>query len=281
MLYLLSAIFFGTLIGHIFKLRDRLGSSTFPILFVNYIVALLISAVQVRDLDFGPHPLGSISLAILLGVLFVLCYLLMNKAIRQLGVSIAVSLTRLSAVLPTLASILLFSEHVEMLQIPGLILAFLSLPFSAQELPRRSNIRRLFHEGLGLGLILFVAMGVNDFVFKVKGEFFLDVDHSTFLLVVYFVSLLLTASQVYHRRLPIKKHSIALGIGLGVVNYGAAVSIMAAMEVLPGMIAYPLNGVGVIFLTTVTGLFIWKERLKPHNYIFIAAASIAILLINL
>ena len=281
MVYLLSAIVFGTLIGHIFKLRDRVGSSTYAILLVNYIVAIGISAVQVRNMDFGPRPIGAVSLAVSLGVLFVLCYALMNHTIRKLGVSISVSLTRLSAVLPTLGSILLFGEQVKLLQVPGLVLAFAVLPLSAQELPSRSNIRRLLHGGLGWGLLLFFAMGVNDFIFKIKGELFRSVDYSSFLLVVYLVAFTFCLFEVLRRRISISRSAVLLGTALGAVNYATAASIMAAMEVLPGMFAYPINGVGVILLTSVTSLFLWREKLRSHNYIFIVGAVLAIWLINL
>lgn len=281
MIYLLLAILFGTLIGHVFKLRDRLGTSTFPILLVNYVAALLISAVQVDNFDFGTRPAGAAGLAVSLGLLFVLCYVLMNHTIGKLGVSISVSLTRLSAVLPTVGSMLLFGEEVRMLQIPGLLLAFLSLPLSAQELPNRGNIRRLLHGGLGWGLLLFLAMGINDFIFKLKGEFFLSVDHSTFLLLVYAVALALCSLVVYRRKLMITRTAVWLGIVLGGVNYATATSIMAAMEVLPGMLAYPINGIGVILLTSVSSVILWREKLQRHNYIFVAAAVVAIWLINI
>ncbi len=281
MVYLLSAIFFGTLIGHIFKLRDRIGTSTYAILLVNYVVAIIIAAVQVRNLDFGAEPVGAVSLAVSLGLLFVLCYVLMNHTIRKLGVSISVSLTRISAVLPTVGSILLFGEEVGGMQTPGLVLAFLALPLSAEELPSRKNISRLFRGGLGWGLLLFVAMGINDFIFKLKGEYFRGVDHSTFLLVVYIVAFLLCLTEVVRRRIPIGPSAILQGTALGAVNYATATSIMAAMEVLPGMLAYPINGVGVILLSLLSSLIIWKERLRSHNYAFIVAAVLAIWLINL
>jgi drug/metabolite transporter (DMT)-like permease len=215
-----------------------------------------------------------------LGFLFVICYDLMNLTIRKLGVSISVSLTRLSAVMPTVGSILLFGEQVQLVQLPGLVLAFVALPLSAEELPARSNIRRLFHGGLGWGLLLFVAMGLNDFVFKLKGEYFRSVDHSTFLLVVYIVALILCTLEVIRRRIAITRPAIYLGIGLGVVNYATAATLMAAMEVLPGMLAYPINGVGVILLSSISSLFLWKERLKRHNYVFVVLAVVAIWLIN-
>jgi multidrug transporter EmrE-like cation transporter len=54
---------------------------------------------------------------------------------------------------------------------------------------------------------------------------------------------------------------------------------MRALQVLPGIVVYPINGVGTIMLSAITSMLLWKERLTRSNYAFLALASVALLLI--
>ncbi len=50
---------------------------------------------------------------------------------------------------------------------------------------------------------------------------------------------------------------------------------------MPGSVAFPTLGLGVIVVTTLASLLIWRERLRPENYTFLILASVAVFLINL
>lgn len=54
---------------------------------------------------------------------------------------------------------------------------------------------------------------------------------------------------------------------------------MKALQQFPGIVVYPINGIGIIFGSALTSIFLWKERLTGTNYVFIAAASLALLMI--
>lgn len=49
---------------------------------------------------------------------------------------------------------------------------------------------------------------------------------------------------------------------------------------LPGSIAYPTLGLGVIVVTTPVSLIFWKEKLRLANYFFLDLSCLAIYLIN-
>lgn len=149
MVYLFLAVACIVFIGHLFKYREGAGIPVYPILMVNYIVALIISSLRTPALTLTGYPAGLVLLALTLGALFILCYALMNHVIVKLGVSLAVSLSRLSLVVPTIGSILIFLEPVSLRQTAGLVIAFAVMPLSGSEIPDRGNIRRLFHGGLG------------------------------------------------------------------------------------------------------------------------------------
>jgi multidrug transporter EmrE-like cation transporter len=55
--------------------------------------------------------------------------------------------------------------------------------------------------------------------------------------------------------------------------------LLFSIQGLPGIVVYPMNGIGIILLSAVTSMIFWKERLTLSNYIFIVVASIALVLI--
>lgn len=277
--YLFLSVACAVLIGHLFKYREKQGLPIYPILMTNYVVAIVLSIMRSDHFSLSGMSLGASFLAVLLGTLFVFCYALMNLAIPRLGVSITVSLGRLSLVIPTLCSILLFSESVDWKQTIGLVLALAIIPLSGEEIPDRQNLRRLVHGGLGWALVLFFFFGMNDLIFKLKSEFYLSLDTNSFLFVVYIISLLFSILWIRIRKNRITPRTILLGVILGLVNYHAAVFFMKAVELLPGMIAYPLNGISIIVLTSITSAFVWREKLKAHNYLFLGGSLIAIWLL--
>jgi multidrug transporter EmrE-like cation transporter len=71
------------------------------------------------------------------------------------------------------------------------------------------------------------------------------------------------------------------GALLGAANMLATYFWIRTLAVLPGSIAYPTLGVGVIAVGTLAGLVIWKEKLRPANVLFLILASLSILLINI
>jgi drug/metabolite transporter (DMT)-like permease len=279
MIYLFLSIGCIVFIGHLFKYRDSCGVPIYPLLMTNYVIALIMSFSLSPGSQVVLIPPGAMVLAATLGALFVLCYALMNLVITKIGVSLTISLSRLSLVIPTLGSIVIFREAVDLTQIIGLVIAFSIMPFSGDEIPDKSNLRRLVHGGLGWGILLFVLFGMNDFVFKLKSELYRTVDTNSFLIWVYIAALLLTLMFIILRKSPVTWKAIGFGVVLGFVNYGAAFFFMQAVDVLPGMLAYPVNGISIIVFTTITSALIWKERLRIHSYVFIAGALVSIWLL--
>ena len=180
MLYLIITIILSVVTGVIFKIIGHHQLQVFPVLLINYILALFISIFTTENPGFGDSPVLFFVLSFILGLIFVSTYNLMNKVMPKLGVGLTVSLSRLSAVMPTLGSIFIFKEQLQSLQIPGIIIAFLSLPLTAEEIPRKENLKKLFYGGMGWGLLLFTVFGINDFIFKIKSELLSSVDSNFF-----------------------------------------------------------------------------------------------------
>ena len=75
--------------------------------------------------------------------------------------------------------------------------------------------------------------------------------------------------------------SLIGGIVLGIPNFFSIVVILKALNS-PGLestFVYPINHVGTVVLSTMFGLFLFKEKLKSRNVLGIILAIIAIVFI--
>jgi drug/metabolite transporter (DMT)-like permease len=279
MIFLACSIACSVSIAHLFKYAEQQRFSTFGLLAVNYLIGTGIALWGIRGGRGVRLPASLIGMGIVIGILFVCSYLLMILSIKILGVTIPVSLMRLSAVLPTFGSILLFAEIPRLLQLLGIAVAFLSLPLASDERIVLANWRQVMQNGFGRGLTLFFVFGVTNFMFKIQREVF-PLDRPYYFLAIIFPTAFVVSVTVaaWHKS-QITCTVMACGIILGVLNLFSSYFLMRALETLPGMVVYPINGIGIILVSAVTSAFLWKERLTKSNYGFIAFASVALLLI--
>jgi drug/metabolite transporter (DMT)-like permease len=248
-------------------------------LVVNYIVCCLSLLIQGT---WQIHKLGSPVvwlMGISIGVLFVLSLWLYDRAIAATGLALSTTLMRLSAAIPTLASILVFSEKASIFQTVGLVVAFACLPLASNEPLRLRQMGKDILGGMHWGLLLFIVAGVTDFVFKVQVELEPDADPNGFMMLIFGTALILTLPQLFKGPRP-SKQCILWGFTLGASNVLTTFFKILALAIVPGSIAFPTMGIGVIALTAVASLLIWKEKLRPANYLFLALGCLAVLLIN-
>lgn len=279
MVYLALAICCSVAVATVITYAHRRSLPTFALFAINYVVA---TAASVIGSGASPRIFGEpaeLGLAVVLGVLFIGCFWLMMKSVQKLGMVIPVTLMRLAAVIPTTASILLYAEIPTTLQVAGILLAFLALPLASPKPITRASLRPLLEGGFGWGLLLFAGFGVTEFLFKFQKEVLPMDNPSDLLQVVFGTAMLIGIGAAWRLRERITLHLLVTGAVLGVVNMYSARFLILALRELPGMVIFPINGIGVIMLSTVVAILVWKERLSPRNYLYLALAAVALVLI--
>ena len=98
--------------------------------------------------------------------------------------------------------------------------------------------------------------------------------------IIFGTALLLTAPRFIRGADPLKE-CLGWGIVLGTTNLLATYCMIRALARIPGSAAFPTLGLGVIAVTTLASLVVWRERLRPANVVFLILASLAVVLINI
>ena len=232
----------------------------------------------------GWRHVGSISLqvwllGIFVGCMYVVCLWLFDKAITAAGLALSTTLMRLSAAIPTLGSLIFYAEQAHFLQIVGMVLAFCSLPLASREPLFSKHGKTKPLKSMMWGILLFGAYGLTDFSFKILAEMDPLADPKAFMVPIFGTALLITLPSLFKQGRP-EKDSLLWGTILGVTNVLTTFFWFNALAHIPGSIAFPTLGLGVISITTLAGLMIWHEKLRPANYAFLTLACISVLLIN-
>jgi drug/metabolite transporter (DMT)-like permease len=278
--FLALAVIFSSGVAMTMKVANTNGLKLGQFLAVNYIVCILaLSAwgawqAPIRNSTF------IWSLGIFVGVMYVLSLLLFNQAITITGLALSTTLMRLSSALPTLGSLVLFAEETNLYQILGLILAFSCLPLASKEPLRFGQAGKEVWKGMLWGMLLFTVYGMTDFTFKIQTELEPLANPSSFMTTIFGTALLLTFPQLFKGTRPTKQ-CLFWGAVLGITNVLTTYFWIRTLTYLPGSVAYPSLGLGVIALTTLASLLIWREKLRPANFAFLALASMSVFLINL
>jgi drug/metabolite transporter (DMT)-like permease len=277
---LAMAIAFSSGVAITMKIANAWRVDLGQFLAVNYLICTMILIAWGAWRTLGQNSIFIWCLGVYVGIMYVLCLWLFDRAIAVGGLALSTTLMRLSAALPTLGSLICFAERASVNQVVGIVLAFACLPLASPKPLQFNQDGRSALRTMVWGLLLFAAYGLTDFAFKVQAEVAPAADPVAFMATIFGTALLLTMPQFF-KRWTTGRDCLLLGTILGSTNLLATHFWIRTLRHLPGAVAYPTLGVGVIAVTTVAGLLYWRERLRPANVAFLIMAVMSVCLINL
>lgn len=284
MIFLLLSISCSTIIFILFKLFGKYQVDNLQAIVANYIIAgtlgwfPLHSAFQFSEElpQWGVWPW-------VIGVMFITLFQLMANVTQAYGVNVVSVTVKMSVAIPILSGILLFSEVISPLNILGILLAFFAV--YAINHPGKGSQR---NTGNWLGLVvLFTGSGLLDAFLKViqsevVEEAYLSYFTSTAFGIAGVLGFAYILFQVYIQKTAqwIWKSWI-WGLILGVPNYGSIYFLMKAIDnPYPSAVLFPINNVGIVGLSAVLALFLFKERITKWRLAGLIIATTAILMMS-
>ena len=285
MLYLILAIVFSTGVFVAMRLFERFRLDNHQALMWNYVFAAGTGFLMCKQFD-APAQLVTepwFGLSILTGFWFIFTYLLMTASTQRSGVTITSLSSKLSVVLPTLAGVVLFSERLNFVATMGIVLALVAL-FLVVGGGKRDAINRVSTNRL-LPILIFFGTGTGDILMKLTEQRNQGDNMSFMIAFIYFIAMLFGILIVAYDLIRGKskwqwKNAIG-GIGLGVINFFSTFCVYHAMRCFDNVVLFPIYNIGVVSLTALTGWLLFKEKLTWKNYLGLAIAIIAVILITL
>ncbi len=284
MLYLVLAIVFSTGVFVAMRLFERFKLDNHQALMWNYVFAAGTGFLMCKQFD-TPAQLVSepwFGLSILTGFWFIFTYLLMTASTQRSGVTVTSLSSKLSVVLPTLAGVVLFSEKLNFVATMGIVLALVALVLVVGG---KNATNKDIKINWLLPVLIFFGTGTGDILMKLTEQQNSSDDMGFMIAFIYFIAMLFGFLVVAFDLIRSKskwqwKNAIG-GITLGVINFFSTFCVYNAMRCFDNVVLFPVYNIGVVCLTALTGWLLFKEKLTWKNYMGLAIAILAVILITL
>ena len=284
MLYLVLAIVFSTGVFVAMRLFERFKLDNHQALMWNYVFAAGTGFLMCKQFDTPTQLVNEpwFGLSILTGFWFIFTYLLMTASTQRSGVTVTSLSSKLSVVLPTLAGVVLFSEKLNFVATMGIVLALVALVLVVGG--KNATDKDIKINWL-LPVLIFFGTGTGDILMKLTEQQNTSDDMGFMIAFIYFIAMLFGFLVVAFDLIRSKskwqwKNAIG-GITLGVINFFSTFCVYNAMRCFDNVVLFPVYNIGVVCLTTLTGWLLFKEKLTWKNYLGLAIAIIAVILITL
>jgi len=285
MIYLILAILFSTGVFVAMRLFERFKLDNHQALMWNYVFASGTGFLMCKQIDTPVQLVNEpwFGLSLVTGFWFIFTYLLMTASTQRSGVTITSLSSKLSVVLPTLAGVILFGEKLNFVATMGIVLALVALVLvvgGGKDLSNNTNKTNWL-----LPILIFFGTGIGDILMKFTEQRNQADDMSFMIAFIYFIALLfgivIVAYDLIRGKSKWQWKSAIGGIGLGIINYFSTSCVYQAMRCFDNVVLYPIYNIGVVSLTALTGWLLFKEKLNWKNYLGLAIAIIAVILITL
>jgi len=284
LIFLLLSILSSSAIYVVFKLLDRFRINSLYAIVVNYFTACVAGYFGLERAFSVDDTLGQdwIFGAILLGILFITVFNLMAITTQKSGLSAVSVASKMSVALPILFVIFYYDEPTGFLKIFGIILALIAVYLSSVK--TKSGIK-LEKNTLIFPLLVFLGSGIIETLIKfLEQNFVAKEDVALFSTSIFIcaaaIGTVAGMIQFTKKKIKFTYKEILGGIALGVPNYYSIYFFIQALRSgMPSTTVFILNNVAIVLLSTLLGIFLFREKLLRKNWIGIALAVVSIILV--
>lgn len=286
MTYLLLSILFNSLLFVFFKVFKKYEINVLHAIIVNYFTASFLgftrmeSPVSLVELPEKPWFWWSV----ILGLNFITVFNILALTTQKGGVSVASVVSKMSMVIPIVLAFAIYGDKLTVFKALGIALALAAVYLTAKKTGSKGIDWRFVY----LPVFLFVGSGSIDALLKYISFNYVPEDEMDYFSSFTFftagsygvVYLLYLLAQ---NKLVVKFKSLLAGICLGIPNYFSLYYLIMALNSngLESSVVFPLNNVGIVLLSSLVGLAIFKENLTLRNWTGIAFAVISIVLVSI
>jgi drug/metabolite transporter (DMT)-like permease len=281
MFYLILATLTSVAIIVTFRIFERFKIGNAQAITFNYLVASTFGFFsQAGNFKFDQIPDQPwFYTALIVGLTLIVAFHLFALSAQFAGVAITAISSRMSVIIPVTLGFLIFGDTATPTKILGIIIGLAAFYFTfKKDKPIIKNTAYTL-----LPILLLLAVGTNDSMMKVAEHYFIGDDFVVFLATAFGVALIIGILLMLIRwEKTIKTFAVknlAAGLILGLLNWYSTLYFLKGLDIYQVSFFVPIFNVGVVALSALTGYLIFKEKLSRLNWLGIALAIVAILLI--
>ncbi len=286
----------------IFRAFARFGINTFQAIVINYWVCVitgLLFASQPGALLTVSLQTPWVQMGLLLGLMFIFTFNLMGLTTQQLGVTVATVAGKMSLVVPVIASVFVFGASAgafSLTDYTGMCLAFVAIlltsikkkeaiappPYKHPQVKLRLPAKAAF-----MPLGVFVFSGLIDTTINYTNYRLLDPAYAEIFPIVCFASAALIGGCILAWQLATGKQKLGVkelvaGVILGVPNYFSIYFLVLTLTEFAndGAFLYPVINVGVVVVSALAAVLIFREKLTLINRVGVLVAILAIVMLS-
>ena len=292
MIYLALSVFFSVLLLINFRLHPRFGVNTFQAIILNYPVCFLTGLIflpssQHFSVDFMQP---STLFAMLLGVGFVVTFLLSGISTQRMGITATSLANNISLVIPVIFSLVVLksSQNFDGLNYLGLGLAIVAVVLSTLKKEESAENRSVKTSDWLLPIAVFTMYGITNTTFNFLNAKYVTASGNTipFTLTILVGSIVFGGIVLILRMIQGKEKlelkSLWAAFPLGIPNFLSFYFLLKALDAFQnnGAFVLPIYNISVILISALIALIFFQEKLSNLNKVGLALAVIAIGLIS-
>jgi drug/metabolite transporter (DMT)-like permease len=286
MVYLLLAILCSAGLPLLFRAFDDWRVNLLWAIPINYLACIVVGAI------FAPTPYDVSALlsrpwfvlAIMQGFLLAVNFYLLATTAQRAGVSVAVLASRLSVAIPAILAFLLYGDSFDAVKTVGLTAALSSLYLctaTGQDFfVSHRWLRRL------LPILVFFMFGCHFALLKFTQARYLDsLSYHLYVTTSFFFALATSVAiglAWIRAGVKVRYRDLVAGGVLGSINYGAIYFLVKVLglEGWQSSQLFPIYSVGVVSVSSIFAMILFKERLSRLKTFGLAVGLMAIALLN-
>jgi drug/metabolite transporter (DMT)-like permease len=255
------------------------------VIIINYLTASItgFSAGKLPDDIVGIVNSDWFYISLILGVLFVLMFIIIGYSTKHAGITVTSIGTKMSVVIPVLFSIIYYHENIHLIKVTGIILAIISIIMATVKGGQGKPDFRFFI----FPFSLFVGMGIVDSLVKFNQEEHLKhtgaIESSAVVFTIAFIFGLMVQSLGKNKSiLKINAETFLYGIALGLANFGSLYFMILALNsnFTDSSVIFAVNNLSIIILSAISGKLFFKEKLSKLNWAGVLSSLLAIVLLS-
>ena len=281
MIYLILSILSSTGIFVLFKFFSKYNINTLQAIVVNYLTACVcglilydgkINVSEIIHTDWFIPAFG-------LGFLFISIFNVMALTAQKNGLSVASVASKMSVIIPIVFGIYVYNESIGAQKSAGIALALIAVYLTSI----KAKDTTVLTQSIYLPIILFLGSGIIDTsVNHYAPDDNIPLFSATIFAIAGSIGIMILGYKSILLKDSFNFKSVPFGIALGIINYCSIYFLLKALRVdgFESSSIFTINNVVIVAFSTLIGLLIFKERISKKNWVGIAIAIVAIILVT-